>query len=233
MPILRNVRHERFARQLIHGMKSGRSRGSSYSAAGYKAEGESAEAAASRLLGNVKSGVAARVRELAGGGARRAEITAASLLEKLDRVYDGATEAKQFSAAGRAIEAQSKIAGVGAADRIEIGGPGDFGTASVDDTLKMVAREIGAETAMVFALALDHDGVMLVDEVARCMLKGTTLDQALESNSKMREAFLGVASDQATVIGPPPPPAAPQPPSFAAEQRSELTLARYRPSRRR
>jgi hypothetical protein len=53
-------------------------------------------------------------------------VTAASLLEKLDRVYDGASAAAQFSAAGRAVETQAKISGV-MTDRVEVGAPGAFG----------------------------------------------------------------------------------------------------------
>lgn len=207
MPALRNPRHEQFAQQLIQGMKIGRSQGMSYTAAGYQVEGQVAESAASRLLKNVESGVASRVAELAGAGARRAEITAQGLLERLDAVFDGATEAKQYSAAGRAVEAQARIAGVGAADRIEIGGPGSFSEPTVAETLQMVAREFGSVTASALAWTLDHDdGDMPVDDVARFTLAAMTLDEALVRNEQLRAALLKVASDGAVLIESGPPP---------------------------
>jgi hypothetical protein len=169
MPALRNIRHERFAQELFKGLKSGRTQGASYIAAGYQVDLPVAEAAASRLLKNVKTGVAARVRELSGGAARRAEITAANVLEKLDRVYEGASEAKQFSAAGRAAEAQARIAGVDAPQRIEIGGPGDY--ESDAEMLTVIANNLGPVVAATLAWGLDHENeVMSVDEIAarRC-----------------------------------------------------------------
>jgi hypothetical protein len=150
---LKNVRHEMFAQQLVLAHKFAWTRGAAYSRAGYKAEGESAEAAASRLLGNVKSGVAARVAELAGAGARRAEVTAASLIEKLDRVYDGASAAAQFSAAGRAVEAQAKISGVGAADRVEVNQVGSFGGGF---SLEELVRDIGHGDPAVALASFDE-----------------------------------------------------------------------------
>jgi hypothetical protein len=153
MPALRNSKHEAFAQQMIQGQKFGWTRGAAYSRAGYKAEGESAEAAASRLLGNVKSGVAARLAELAGAGARRAEVTAASLIEKLDRVYDGASAAAQFSAAGRAVEAQAKISGVGAADRVEVNQVGSFGGGF---SLEELVRDIGRGDPAVALASFDE-----------------------------------------------------------------------------
>jgi len=202
MAALRNPRHEQFAQQLIQGMKIGRSQGMSYTAAGYQVEGQVAESAASRLLKNVESGVAARVAELAGAGARRAEITAQGLLERLDAVFDGATEAKQYSAAGRAVEAQARIAGVGAADRIEIGAPGEFGgPPTVAETLQIIAREFSPATASAVAWTLDHDDAdMPLDAVARFTLAAMSLDEALERHEQLRAALLKAASDGAVLV---------------------------------
>jgi hypothetical protein len=200
MPVLKNARHEQFAREMIKGMKSGRSQGMSYIAAGYQVTGQVAESAASRLLKNVESGVAARVAELAGAGARRAEVTAASLLEKLDRVYDGASAAEQFSAAGRAVEAQAKIAGV-MVEKHEVGAPGSFSEPTVAETLQMVAREFGPMTASAVAWTLEHnDREMPVDEIARFTLAAMTLDEALARHEQLRAALLKAASDGAVLV---------------------------------
>jgi len=119
----------------------------------------------------------------------------------LDAVFDGATEAKQYSAAGRAVEAQARIAGVGAADRIEIGGPGSFSEPTVAETLQMVAREFGSVTASALAWTLDHDdGDMPVDDVARFTLATMTLDEALVRHEQLREALLKAASDGAVLV---------------------------------
>jgi hypothetical protein len=200
MPVLKNRKHERFAQEMIRGLNSGRTQGMSYRAAGYQVDLPVAEAAASRLLHNVKSGVAARVQELAGGGARRAEITAASVLEKLDNVFLGASQAKQYSAAGRAAEAQARIAGVGAADRIEVNQVGAFAQ-STDEVLERVGREMGPSAKAILMWMLDDpDGPMPADDIARTMLEGMTLDQVLARHDLLRQALIRVASDDAQLV---------------------------------
>src|SRR5258706_14370831 len=77
---LPNAKHEAFARAIVEG-KSGRA---AYHAAGYSAQGDVADAAASRLLGNVK--VAARIAELKGEAAQAAIVTAARILEELAKL---------------------------------------------------------------------------------------------------------------------------------------------------
>lgn len=196
MPALTNPKHEAFAQQLIIGQKHGWTQGAAYSRAGYSAEGKTAEVNASRLLSNAKNGIAARVAELAGAGARRAEVTTASLLEKLDRVYDGASAAAQYSAAGRAVETQAKIAGI-TVDRVEIGAPGSFPVASTAETLQMIERELGPPHAAAFASLLERED----DEmVARFILTTMPLDEALLRQDQLREAFLRVASEKAVTL---------------------------------
>ncbi len=65
MPVLKNARHERF----IQGVVKGISLGPAYTAAGYKATGNSAESAAARLFRNVQ--VQARRAELQGSTAKQ------------------------------------------------------------------------------------------------------------------------------------------------------------------
>jgi phage terminase small subunit len=80
MSALRNARHEAFARAIVRG-GTGRA---AYGAAGYRAQGAVADAAASRLLGNVK--VAARIAELKGVAAQASTIEAARVLDELAKL---------------------------------------------------------------------------------------------------------------------------------------------------
>lgn len=69
MPVLKNARHERFAQEIAKGAAGS----SAYKTAGYTADGNAAEAAASRLLRDVK--VSARIEELTGRAAAKVEAT--------------------------------------------------------------------------------------------------------------------------------------------------------------
>jgi phage terminase small subunit len=81
MAPLENARHEIFARSIVEGM-SGRD---AYRAAGYStASDESTDAAASRLLGDVK--VAARVEELKAAAARASTVSVARVLNELAKL---------------------------------------------------------------------------------------------------------------------------------------------------
>jgi hypothetical protein len=197
LPVLKNVKHEQFAQLMFEGAKFGWSQGTCYMKAGFRSAGHGAETNASRLL--KKADIRRRLAELGGGGAKKARVTAASLIEKLDVVFDGSVAEKQFSAAGRAVEVQGKLAGV-MVDKLEVGGPGEF-TPTVAETLELVKREFGPVTASAVAWTLDHDdGEMPVDDVARFTLATMSLDRALARHELLREALLRVASDDAQVV---------------------------------
>jgi hypothetical protein len=150
MPTLKNIRHEQFAQELVQSQRHGGTRGSAYSRAGYRAEGESAESAAWRLLKNVENGIAARVAEIVGKGAKRAEVTVESLLGELDHVLAGAVDDRQFGAARAAIDSKARLKGL-FIDRLEVGGAGSF--AACEDT-EAVIRQLMAEMTPEAALAL-------------------------------------------------------------------------------
>jgi phage terminase small subunit len=80
MPILRNNRHEAFARAIVEG-SSGRA---AYGAAGYRAKGAAADANASRLLGNAK--VSSRIAELKGVAAQASTVEATRVLDELAKL---------------------------------------------------------------------------------------------------------------------------------------------------
>lgn len=73
---LKNTRHEAFARALAKGMAAS----AAYESSGYKPD----DGHASRLAGNGK--VMARVNELLGNAAKRAEVTIAKVIEELARL---------------------------------------------------------------------------------------------------------------------------------------------------
>lgn len=119
MPILKNQRHERFAQELA----KGKSQADAYNAAGYEAEGNSAEAAASRLLRNVK--ISERVAELQERGAKRAEVTVESLITEAEEARKLAMAIEQPSAAVAAIREKGVLSGR-RIERSEQGLPGEF-----------------------------------------------------------------------------------------------------------
>jgi hypothetical protein len=198
MPALKNPKHETFCQLTFEGSKYGWSQGTCYMKAGFRSSGHGAETNASRLL--KKADIRRRLAELGEGGAKKARVTAESLIEKLDVVFDGAVADKQFGPAERAISTQGKLAGV-MTDRIEIGAPGDFSVQSVEEVLDMVAQEFGGATAAAIAWTFDHDdGPMPLDDVARFTLAAMSLDEALERHEQLRVALLEVASDGAQVV---------------------------------
>ena len=80
MAILKNAKHEAFARAILEGM-TGRD---AYRAAGYIVSDAAADANASRLLKNAK--VATRVSELKAAAARASTVTAARVLDELGKI---------------------------------------------------------------------------------------------------------------------------------------------------
>ncbi len=84
MAILKNTRHERFIQSIARGMSTG----PAYTAAGYKATGNSAEVNGTRLLRNAQ--VRARLAELMAPAVEAAELSAERVLQEITRLafYD-------------------------------------------------------------------------------------------------------------------------------------------------
>lgn len=115
MPKLANERYEKFARGLARGELQARA----YIDAGFKATGNAAEAASSRLLSSVKWGalIAARVDELRDALAVRADVTQDSLLAELDSAVSLAKSTLNPGAMVSAILGKAKITGHIVAER--------------------------------------------------------------------------------------------------------------------
>jgi hypothetical protein len=107
MAVLFNPRHEKFAQFLAQGMDQSMA----YSKAGFSAKTENAiGASASRLAKDPD--IRQRVLEINTKGAKRAEISRSSIIERLRRLSEVAEGNKQLSAAIRAEELIGKDIGM-------------------------------------------------------------------------------------------------------------------------
>lgn len=84
MPVLSNPRHERFAQEMAKSPHTGLNAGECYIKAGYDATEDMARRAGSRLAN--KEHVAARIAEIIGRAAERAEVTIASVMTELAKI---------------------------------------------------------------------------------------------------------------------------------------------------
>ena len=187
MSALKNLKHEAFARNLVEMTKSGGTQGNAYTRAGYRCENGAAEAAASRMLADVKNGVADRVKELMAGGAKRAEVTVASLLNELEQARIGASDDGQFSAAVQAIAGKARLSGL---DRTENGGTGsEFSRCETVDalmqsllaseTVSSVLESLDVLREEVEAYAASHATLVPATEPARPRAPGSEVSLAL------------------------------------------------------
>jgi len=113
MSQLQNQRHEAFCRAISRGQAASTSYGSIY-----HVTGNVAEAAAARLLRNVK--VESRISELKGQAAKRTEKTVASLVADLDEAIVFAQKCKNPSAVVAAIALQARLLGLEAPRQLEV-----------------------------------------------------------------------------------------------------------------
>src|SRR4029077_15812596 len=118
MPVLRNPRHEAFARAIFRGIFEPDlypTRGTAYRAAGYRASGlrepgGSAEVNASRLLKNAK--ILDRVRELQAEAAQEVKETIDKCVAELNEDRRDAKAQGQHSAAISAVMGKAKLLGL-------------------------------------------------------------------------------------------------------------------------
>jgi hypothetical protein len=184
MPVLKNARHELFAQEVVKAKRDGRTQGDAYHRAGFVSVGNVAEAAASRMLNDPKNGTYERVLELLGRGAKRAEVSVESLIDKLEANIIKADKRGQHSAVNGAIGLLATLKGL-LINRTEVGNPGDFeGLTSVEAVVNKVRGEAGDEAA---------DALILV----------TTADkhEQLAILDRMRERITTELGDDAMLVG--------------------------------
>ena len=148
MPRLRNIRHERFARDYHkNGVAS-----QAYERAGYHSTTDgSRRAKASQLLTNPN--VVRRIAEYEASMQKRHEITVDTLLADLETDRALAHCEGQGSAAVQATMAKARLLGL-IVDRKETGKPGEFeGLNTVADVIQAVRTEFGDKVAD----ALEHE----------------------------------------------------------------------------
>jgi phage terminase small subunit len=116
MPALPNPRHELFAQAIVAGL-AGKTRIERAQSTAYLAaypncsKGNSAEAAASRLLRRVKP-ILDRVREIQQAAAKRIEETPERIAQELNEVRDEGRKDKAHAAAVSAILGKAKVLGL-------------------------------------------------------------------------------------------------------------------------
>jgi len=164
MPVLRNPRHEAFARAIFRGIFEPDlypTRGTAYRAAGYRASGlrepgGSAEVNASRLLKNAK--ILDRVRELQAEAAQEVKETIDKCVAELNEDRRDAKAKGQHAAAISAVMGKAKLLGLVTDKHQDMTKHPDFDQAtSYDDVGRMLLQSVGYGTpsASDVALALE------------------------------------------------------------------------------
>src|SRR5262245_22437836 len=178
MPPLDNPRWERFAQLIVAGLVNGHleafSQGRAYSAAGYIASGDVADAAASRLLRKVKP-IVDRVSELQ-----------AQALVKLERKLDVSRErvGKRLDMASRMAEQERKPSDIVAAEA-------------------QIAKVFGLHKATDQYNPVDFKSAKSMEEIGRLLLQsvGATapsaaqIQQAVEANNAFVARLEAIAHD--------------------------------------
>ena len=145
MPALKNIRRERFAQLLA----TGKTAKDAYALAGYKpSESNGAwlarkEEISSRVA-DLNNQALEREQKTAAVAAERAAITRQGLIERAERVYEKAVEAKQLSAATAALKEIGVLTGI-RIERSERGAPGGFAwieNASAEELEAFIAGEL-------------------------------------------------------------------------------------------
>lgn len=175
MPALRSLRRERFCQMVIEGSKYGWTQDVCYLKAGYRGSGHGCAVNASKLL--KATDIQERIRELTAPAVKKARVTADTLAEQFDAVFNGAMGSAQFGPAGAAAAAKAKLLGF-MRERLELGSVGEFdGTTSAEGVALQMLR--------------DHDG---------------SLAAVLEGLDMLRDLVIKAAGDQAKVVVSSPPP---------------------------
>ena len=193
MPALLNPRWERFSQLVASGLANnllGFTQADAYKAAGYKANGHSAEVCASRMLKYVEP-VVQRIQELHRENGKRRKTTVESIVDRLDLASRIAEEDRLPAALTQAETSKAKILGL-QVDRQEVGKPGDFNASQTTDELaQAMLAQAGASTitsdmkAMALAELERHSRVL-----ASIAAGEPSSDLAMPSTSKRQSSQL-------------------------------------------
>ncbi|MEH2546794.1 hypothetical protein V1283_003439 [Bradyrhizobium sp. AZCC 2262] len=150
MAILKRPRREKFAQNIIKGLKAGGSYTDAYLQAGYRGDGHTAEVGASRLMSQDE--IRNRIDELTRPAVRKVGVTVASLLAELATTIEDARRAKQHGTVVAALTLSAKLVGL-LKDQVEVGGPGSFDRPS---TIEEMIAELGNGDAATTLLMIDE-----------------------------------------------------------------------------
>jgi Terminase small subunit len=138
-------RQEKFAQLIAKSPKTGMSITDCYLAAGYKTEGESAHAAASRLLGTVT--VKARVDEILRPAVVRTRVSVESLLNELEQTISAARRDGHHGAVVQALTLSAKLVGL-LREKVEEGGSGFALCNDLEEMVNKLLSEMPASDAL-------------------------------------------------------------------------------------
>jgi phage terminase small subunit len=182
MPALPNPRHELFAQAIVAGL-AGKTRIERAQSTAYLAaypncsKGNSAEAAASRLLRRVKP-ILDRVREIQQAAAKRIEETPERIAQELNEVRDEARADKAHAAAVSAILGKAKVLGL------------------VTDK----HQDTTPRQSFVNAKSLHEIGVLLLQQVGVTAPSDEDISLAIRAHNQLLDMLNGIAERHQVVV---------------------------------
>jgi hypothetical protein len=185
MPVLANVKQERFAVYVSQRPRTGWSLARCYTEAGYKANAHSAETCASRMLKKVE--LELRVRELMEPVVQKSRLTIDFLLTELERTLRDAREDRAHGACVQALALVAKvhemIAEREAVDHHQFGGAMDS-----EEILGAIRNEYGDAVAAIIGAAVAGD------------VYANDLDKALEIIDRLRADLIARVAARAKLV---------------------------------
>jgi hypothetical protein len=165
MPTLKPHRRELFARNVIKAAQTGKSATWAYEQSGYTTTGNASEAAASRLLSDVK--VQARISEIGRPAVQRTRVSVESLLNELETTISDARSENQHSVVIQALTLSAKLVGL-LKEKVEI--EHSYGNSRAE-ILDQLEQRHGREAIDVLRAALDN-----TDYTKPLITKAITID---------------------------------------------------------
>jgi hypothetical protein len=157
MPALRQPRREAFVRNIIASVKTGKSQAQCYEDAGYTTSGNASEAAASRLLSDVK--VKERIDELARPAVRKVAFTLETLSAEVAQTIRDARAAGQHGVVTRALELAAKLHGL-LTTKIDV----EHSFADRAEAFQAISARHGEEVAGILREALERGADAVIEE---------------------------------------------------------------------
>jgi hypothetical protein len=166
MPVLKNIRHESFCRNMLTAKARGLSQARAYQMSGYDVDDDTARMAASRLM--TKDSVRQRIAELMAPAAakKRVDVSAAALIDKSESLIERGLALDQLNAVGKGIELQGKLGGA-LIDRVEVGGVGAFGQLQTLEDVARFCLEAYPDDALTMLDALREAIVRMASDEAK------------------------------------------------------------------